>query len=600
MTTSPNTNILNLYHMGDFEKLSQHDLGTAIDSNGNTIIHIIATNLDKNALKELVKFNSKCITYSNINKPNKHETCPLHNALETINKSNNPDHSFVTYMIDKLNADPSIPDKEGRIIAKSTGLTSEPGSESKTENIPKIIKSCGKNHNENDNESYIKNTIKFIRDITNHYANIKNTKPVQTGGFKGHRMIKSATTSLSDTPTFTSKFKRTFSTESDILELSDRLFESDLFTESGTNDTFQTKFATALNQYEYMTSTQDRPKRDPEVTAKYNKILERIMELLGLDEEKAKMYRSIIKLYLERTNPELKGSVNDALKIKEMEKIVENKKKLTEYWDKKVSPHMEEIKSHMETQAKLGEERKKEIESKPKSKPKPKSKSKSKSKSKPKVTESEFLSNSESEFDRPKHSSTQNDRYLNILKKIKEYMGLDPSISGKIEEFIGVELQPTDDQTARECRTIIKLYVKKNNRNEFDELSEDQKEDHQLELMEAIVSDESTFKEFWNDKISSQIKSIKAYMAKQAEKGEERRKEAKQQNKREKPNMTSSLGIGTVSTSESESESESPPKKKAKKEPKAKAKKPEKKPEKSKKVAKNGYIESDELIFSSE
>jgi len=199
-------------------------------------------------------------------------------------------------------------------------------------------------------------------------------------------------------------------------------------------------------------------------------------------------------------------------------------------------------------------------------------------------------------------------------------MGLDPSISGKIEEYIGVELQPTDDQTARECRTIIKLYVKKTNRNEFDELSEDQKEDHQLELMEAIVSDEDTFKEFWNDKISSQIKSIKAYMAKQAEKGEERRKEAKQQNKqqnkREKPGMTSSLGIGTVSTSESESESETSPKKKAKKEPKAKDNKdkpkakaskdkpkdnPKAKPSKpSKKVAKNGYIQSDELIFSSE
>src|SRR5208282_2130136 len=121
--------ILNLYHTGDFPKLSQQNLATDVDSKGNTIIHIIATNLDKNALEELIKHNGRCLI-DVINKPNNKKSCPLHKALKAIEKIGAQDYSIITYMINELNADPSKPDGKDRIIDIVPGSMTETESES--------------------------------------------------------------------------------------------------------------------------------------------------------------------------------------------------------------------------------------------------------------------------------------------------------------------------------------------------------------------------------------------------------------------------------------------------------------------------------------
>lgn len=582
--------ILDLYRKGDLKKLAQCDLSTTVDSDGNTIVHIIATNLDKNAFEKLINFNDKCILPILINKPNNQLDCPLHKALQSINASDRDDYSIISFMINKLNADPDIPNKDNWVIAKDMNTTSDNNTE---QNRPQ-----SKSQNKSQNESQ---KISFIRKLTDKYV------PMSGGSnnYMGHRLIKSASeTSASDT-TMT-KFKRNFSSGS-----------ADLFTESGKNDTFKIKSNKhkTFTLSDLTTLSQDRPKKDPEVTARYNEILKKIMEFLNLDEDKAKMYRSIIKLYLEKNNPELKGAANDALKIKEMEKIVENKKKLTEYWEKKVSPEADAIKAHMAEQAKLGEERKKHATgSKDKSKDKdtkskqdkPKPKSKKKAKSDSDIDTPQFLSisgGSDSDdvddssnstdsddaekyldtittSDRPKSNSDINKRYYNVLEKIKEYMGVTKE----------------NDADARERRTIIKLYLQKTDMDlKNPELSGANKAILKIEKLEKIVSDKKSFENYWNNVISAKEKeAIRSYMKGQAEKNEKMRKDT--------TSSIPSVSTTTTTTTTTSSDSDDKPKKKtvAKKVTVDKKTTVTKKPTKKTKVVENGYIRSDELIFSTE
>lgn len=84
--------------------------------------------------------------------------------------------------------------------------------------------------------------------------------------------------------------------------------------------------------------------RNPKVDEIYRSFVQKIMELLGVDEETAKFYRSAIKVHIENTNPELRKRENDALKVKEMESIFENKEKLRETVD---NIDMDNIKHHI-------------------------------------------------------------------------------------------------------------------------------------------------------------------------------------------------------------------------------------------------------------
>jgi hypothetical protein len=558
-------NLLNLYREGRFEKLAQHDLGNPVDADGNTLMHVIASKLDKGALEKLVASNKQCITYTIINKPNKEGDCPAHRALKTIQNKGSADFSFISYIKNKLGADLSIPNKGNYVIAQNPGPMTEAGS---TDSISKIVaSSCKKSvgvvratpPNGADNDK-----IAFIRRLTDFYPK------AQSGGahsydssnsYAGHRTIKYS----SSENNFYPKFKRTFSANT----------SSDLFTESGKNDTFRTNLGNRMLGFS-MFSSQDRIKRDPEITAKYNEILKKIMELLDLDEETARMYRSVIKLYLEEKNPELKGPTNDALKIKEMEKIVENKKKLKDYWDKKIGPEAEKIKERMAKQKELGEERKKKQE---------KYKAKDKAKNKPKITtppvsESSvsvlFTSASESgadyhidstPMDRPKFDIEAIKRYNKILEKLKEYLD-------------------NDETKAREYRSVIKLYLERHDADLTNPaLPKDQKDLLRIEKMEKIVEDKGAFEDFWAKITTKEKKDIKDHMAKQAKLAEERR--ASQ-------TTSSAISTPTISSESSESESSSESEEKPKKKPKKVA---EKKPAKK---AKNGYIQSDELIFSSE
>lgn len=426
------TELVKMYDEGKLHELSNCDLSKKIDEKHNTVIHIIAKRLDKKTFDTLRKLNGKCFTYANINEPNGNGNRPLHKALKSINKLGTNDYSFITYMIDTLGADPSLPNNENIIIVKSINSLSytesdTPSDFSAMKKSPLIgtinYKKNATNINmqqadlpQTQNKSDSK--IEFIRALTAHY---KKFVPMDGGkSYSGKRMIGSLNTTH-----IANKNKRhnveSFSTDS----------IGNLLTESGNNDKFtfdpdsdsdadtNQNLRQHWNMIENMSSL-DRPRRDPEITSRYNEILKKIMEFLDLNEDKAKTYRSILKLYLENKYKELKGPQNDAIKIKEMEKIVADKKELKKYWKENVEPEMEKIEAHMRTQAKLAEERKKEFEATRQDKPK-----KDKFKKKPKVksdTETSMPSissesTSESESEKPKKKAAKKPEKKKAAKK---------------------------------------------------------------------------------------------------------------------------------------------------------------------------------------
>lgn len=124
--------------------------------------------------------------------------------------------------------------------------------------------------------------------------------------------------------------------------------------------------------YSNIFSSQERP-RDEKASEIYRSFVQKIMDLLGVDEQTAREYRSFVKITIENTNPELRKRENDALKIKEMENIFENKDKLQKMLDK---INMEDLRKYMAERKEFGENRRKENENRRKDKSKDKSKDK--------------------------------------------------------------------------------------------------------------------------------------------------------------------------------------------------------------------------------
>jgi len=142
--------------------------------------------------------------------------------------------------------------------------------------------------------------LPFIKKLTEYYV----VKCKQTGGYSGKRKIKNY-----------------FS-------------DAENFPESGSNDSFISNKRKQLmeNFSNYLTS-QDRPRRDPKITEAYNALVKKIMELLDVDEDTAKIYRLALKIDVRNKNPELKKRENDALQVQEIEKITETKGKLKKVLD---------------------------------------------------------------------------------------------------------------------------------------------------------------------------------------------------------------------------------------------------------------------------
>lgn len=113
-----------------------------------------------------------------------------------------------------------------------------------------------------------------------------------------------------------------------------------------------------LNEYAYLYTSQDRPRREATASDKiYKEFLDKIVKLMGIKdkdeaESEAKKYRSLIKLDLEIKRPALQGRQNDEKKMEEMKKIMdklETKKDFDAYIKnidtERIRKHMDERKA---------------------------------------------------------------------------------------------------------------------------------------------------------------------------------------------------------------------------------------------------------------
>lgn len=387
-----------------------------MNQDGRNKIHNLAHDLNIKEMIELHKKNPSDFSKL-INQKDKDGNTPIHIALKKIIESGKNNYEIITHMIEKLGADPNIPNKNDEIVLhtyesdkyqiKSDSIKSIP-SPPHPSKLPSYMPPKQNTSTSTQTEKQIDpELITFLKKL--------NTKYNQKGGdhkekiYSGRRIINGS----SDNEFITKKSRNSVSEsefESGSGSASESASEIDLeiiqssdrhLSESGRNDSFVIKSKRSFSAEDipnrFIDSNQDGGRRDPEITNRYNEILKKIMELLDLDEKTAKDYRSLIKLYLESQHPELRGVANDALKIQEIEKIVADKEKLKSYWENKVKPNMKELTKHIQERTQLSEQRRKEKIEKKKQKRLEKKKEKKAQYS----SDSTSTSDSASESDKP-------------------------------------------------------------------------------------------------------------------------------------------------------------------------------------------------------
>lgn len=263
-----NSKILTAYRNRNFRELGSMNLDSPINSNGETILHIICKTHDREALKALVKLNPTSLRNALNKKELVFGDTPIHCAVKSV-VNVRKDDGFIDELI-ASGADVNIKNNSGMVVARNSSgshhnITSNKETLSGSD-ILNNLKSFISSTSSNNSNPY----VDFIAKITDYY--------IQKGGHHD---------------------------DSDF-ETSD--LETDYF------------------KYDDYTTYQSRIRFQPETIDAYNRILTRIMEIMGVDEATAKLYRSALKWKVGEKNPELRKKENDALKVKEIEKILEKEK----------------------------------------------------------------------------------------------------------------------------------------------------------------------------------------------------------------------------------------------------------------------------------
>ncbi|AVL94713.1 hypothetical protein ma327 [Moumouvirus australiensis] len=475
--TNPN-NLLNLYFTGQYNKLANSNLTQPIDQNGNTILHVIASNLDKNALESILKQNPNAINHNIINTPNNRSELPIHKAMESVQNSKS-NQDFITYLIERLGANPGIPDANNRIIVTNKNNLNNQGNlinqinpnkqddnkiqqlnneaiinfqkftkmaENKLGEIsPGIKKALGDMGISSNNltklakeaENRIGQIIPDLKKSSNITYNMRGNNTLSGGQYdqekKNIEAIKNLNryylgqnkNNLNINNSFVATNKSKLLNDLNQNQYSDKLRNEQEFirnsrlvggyNNNNNNNNYNNNNNNNNNNYnnnnsnnifggksnnnvfdeddeEYfanvfrvrnndvsdseddvdldintkqvgnfrdLISNQSRPRpRNTTVDEVYRSFINKIMDLLGVDEETARFYRAAIKIEIENKNPELRGRRNDELKVKEMERIFADKDTLQKTID---DIDMDKIKQTMEERRAYREKRIEEI-----------------------------------------------------------------------------------------------------------------------------------------------------------------------------------------------------------------------------------------------
>ena len=183
---------LQFYKNRDFQKLSKCNLKKPIDNNGNTIVHLMAKNLDKEAFERIYDYNQYAFDSDVINCINNKSKTPLQLAYES-NESNIDE--MVNYLIDSLGADPDICASDNFVIIsdkENRGLLYMNEKYDKlNQNIMENIRKLSEMVKNNDIVSSQKNPdkITFLRKLIDRYN--------QMGSYQGRRTIQDSDKSSS-------------------------------------------------------------------------------------------------------------------------------------------------------------------------------------------------------------------------------------------------------------------------------------------------------------------------------------------------------------------------------------------------------------------
>uniref|UniRef100_A0A6C0LSQ9 Uncharacterized protein n=1 Tax=viral metagenome TaxID=1070528 RepID=A0A6C0LSQ9_9ZZZZ len=351
--------ILDMYVNGKIDELTKCDLSIPIDTRGNNLLHMLASNVDLKVLKK-VSENPKCTTYTIVNRVNYDGDLPIHVAMNTDNSLENK-HEFIDFLVNKCGARTDIPNRRGQIIElEKSQLNSEEFNKEMSElsqlnhEVVKNLRTLASIRLNSDLKSSEcqKNTLHNETNIKS-FDHFSNNSFISTESDKNEKykfileLINSSIPGTNKLSKSNSNTLELFGGHTGTRIIRPKLINSDssFLTESGTNDSFITRRRDEILRN--LHSTMERPKNDSMTTDAYNALLEKIKKYFDVDEEKAKQYRTALKITITREHPELRKRENDALKIKELEKILETEKSAKAAF-KKID--MDEILSYMEEQ----------------------------------------------------------------------------------------------------------------------------------------------------------------------------------------------------------------------------------------------------------
>lgn len=557
--------LFKLYISKNYDKLSSLNLKEPVNDRGDTIIHIMAKNMNRDAFDAIRKINRHAFRYDVINYPNKNHQLPIHVAMEAV--SLNPSgQDFISYMIEELGANPNIPDTNNNVIVRSNDrekTNSVYGNHDNVEilntKIMENIKKLAQLANTNNTVMEKMQNIENINDITDNY---RKKMSFQQGGFNGKRLIKN---------TYSNNF-----------------------------DEFNNSFvAKNKDQMLQKYNSQQREEQQTRVSHKNTPNTRNQMRLLGDNFKELECLRKEEeKLLLEEEkvrNMRLIGGDSSELRNKEKslkeqrDKLIHKQNGVTNI-DKEKSRHRSKgVAEFMETNE-IQEEKQlfDQLGGKRKSNQKMSSEWQSDdfslsstSARKPKKTNKAFLNQnwSDTSSDEPVYS----DESMSTQSRPR-----DPKVDEIYRSFVQkiMDLLGIDEETAKFYRSALKITIE----NKNPELKKRINDALKIKEMESLFENKKKLQSMI-DKID--MENIKKYMSQRKEEGEKRKAEhQKMREGKKKPSKKSK--VTTESSNKSDSELSDVTKTT---EEKSKSKSKTKKSVQSR-VVDNGYLQSDEILLS--
>ena len=621
---NPKDDLMKLYKNRNFEELSKKDLAQPVDDEGNTIIHIMAYNLDKDGFVQLTKYykeshNGKVLPYDLINKENYLKEVPINKASQRVEENlsgklgeskyriNEKASALVDYMVGTLRA-VNLPNPKGIIFqekdvekkspsrSESADLESkkqleklnervkadlEKLSGSKTQNLACQTRQTKTNPLEED-----ENKLQFIRELEKEH---KEPTTSQTGGYNGTRTIKNY---VSD---FLTETNDSFVTgkKNSMLNRNDRKNTSTRNSWERTSEILGEEIGTSdLDELDESTTSMSETSELDEPTTNISETSDiGIDEFVGGQNRKTRKNNGITRN--KRTSDRKRENARQLDKPKTQSKSSGRKKSnqepngssknkdvgrsnyvksFTEHWETdefKFSPSSSDNRQKIQKQQKQNRRSARDDEDDED------------------VTglssinfeeETDIIDDEDSPMDvqsRPKREPQPHDEvYRSFIQKIKDAMGV-------------------DEDTARLYRSALKIIITRDR----PELRGRENDALKVQAMEEIINDKEVLKKTLNRDVIPRLDEIKRIMEENREAGEKRRKEweERKKNRGDRENRTeTNTGKSTATTNTSRKQQVSS--KSTSDEPATKTRKPRK----SSKVAENGYIQSDEILLSPE